>query len=84
MAEIEKNFKIIKSNFDNVNKCWGTFTVSASEFANSLATSFTDTAPIKEELPFLLKLKCPECGGGVDKNTLTCKYCGLEFMLKER
>jgi hypothetical protein len=31
----------------------------------------------------LVPLKCTECGGKVNRETLTCEYCGASFILKD-
>jgi len=31
--------------------------------------------------PTLLALQCKSCGGIVDKDTLTCRHCGMTYML---
>lgn len=30
----------------------------------------------------LIPLQCTSCGAAIDKNTMTCKHCGMSFMLR--
>ena len=30
----------------------------------------------------LIPLQCTSCGAAIDKDTMTCKHCGMTFMLK--
>ena len=30
----------------------------------------------------LIPLQCTSCGAAIDKNTMTCKHCGMTFMLR--
>lgn len=31
--------------------------------------------------PTLMALQCKSCGGVIDKDTMTCKHCGMTYML---
>lgn len=31
--------------------------------------------------PSLMALQCKSCGGVIDKDTMTCKHCGMTYML---
>lgn len=31
--------------------------------------------------PTLMALQCKSCGGIIDKDTMTCKHCGMTYML---
>ena len=31
--------------------------------------------------PALMALQCKSCGGVIDKNTMTCRHCGMTYML---
>ena len=31
--------------------------------------------------PTLMALQCKSCGGVIDKDTMTCKHCGMAYML---
>lgn len=35
----------------------------------------------KPKLGQLRPLKCTECGGAIDSNTLTCQFCGMKFYM---
>ena len=48
-------------------------------------TTTTSSYPHRSEnykpTPTLLALQCKSCGGIVDKDTLTCRHCGMTYML---
>jgi hypothetical protein len=41
----------------------------------------TTSSPINTSGQTIVALQCRSCGGVIDKNTMTCKHCGMTYML---
>lgn len=66
-------------------------TDSTEDYLNSVIvipdTTFAiaDRVSMIEPMSFpteLIPLQCTSCGAAIDKNTMTCKHCGMTFMLR--
>ena len=50
--------------------------------SDAIITSGTLTLdPINTPSPAIIALQCKSCGGVIDRNTMTCKHCGMTYML---
>ena len=46
-----------------------------------------DTTKVSTIIPMqfpteLVPMQCTSCGAAIDKDTMTCKHCGMTFMLR--
>lgn len=66
-------------------------TDATEDYSNSFIvipdTAFATDTKVSKIVPMsfpteLIPLQCTSCGAAIDKDTMTCKHCGMTFMLK--
>ena len=53
------------------------YSLNSTIFNSSTSTS----SPINTSCQTIVALQCKSCGGVIDKNTMTCKHCGMTYMV---
>lgn len=65
----------------NANEDYSNSSIVIPDTAFAIDTKVSTIAPMSFPTE-LIPLQCTSCGAAIDKDTMTCKHCGMTFMLR--